>query len=220
MARMSWGVLVRLSCGCLPILLGANACGPSQDPGDWAPTLGLKTRWAAEVDPINPLPEYPRPQLVRPDWINLNGLWDFSVLPHSQGAPEVYPDQILVPFPVESALSGVSRTVGPEDRIWYRRTFTLSEEEEGPRWLLHFGAVDWEAEVFLNGTSVGTHRGGYDPFSFDITDQIVAGQEQELVVGVWDPTNEGNQPRGKQSTSGNIIWDRSIQPFTICPTVP
>jgi hypothetical protein len=210
MARLSHVPPPPLLSGIILLLLGTYACGPSPDGGGWTATPGLKTRWAAEVDPAAPLPEYPRPQMVRPAWMNLNGLWGFTVLPRTQGTPEQYPDRILVPFPVESALSGVSRTVGPDDRIWYRRTFALSEGEEDSRWLLHFGAVDWEAEVFLNGSSLGTHRGGYDPFSFDITDRIVAGQDQELVVAVSDPTDEGDQPRGKQVLDPHGIWYTAV----------
>ncbi len=195
---------------CSGIVLGTPGCSLTPDPEGWTPAPGLKTRWAAEVDPTNPLPEYPRPQMVRPEWMNLNGLWDFALLPEAGPMPEQYPDRILVPFPVESALSGVTRTVGPQDRIWYRRTFSLPQTREDSRWLLHFGAVDWEAEVFLNGGSLGTHRGGYDPFSFDITDRIVAGQDQELVVAVRDPTNEGNQPRGKQVLDPHGIWYTAV----------
>ncbi|MCJ7629122.1 MAG: hypothetical protein MUO50_12140 [Longimicrobiales bacterium] len=201
------GALVLLGYG---VVVGTAGCRPPQHSESWAPAAGLKTRWAADVDPTNPLPEYPRPQMVRPDWMNLNGLWDFALLPESASMPEQYPDRILVPFPVESALSGVTKTVEPKDRIWYRRAFSLPQAWEDSRWLLHFGAVDWEAEVFLNGGSLGTHRGGYDPFSFDITDRIVAGQDQELVVAVRDPTNEGNQPRGKQVLDPHGIWYTAV----------
>ena len=191
-------------------LLSATACDPSQETGDWTPSPGLKTRWAEGVDPTHVLPEYPRPQMVREDWVNLNGLWDFALLPRDRAGPDHYPDRILVPFPVESALSGVTRTVGPQDRIWYRRTISLPGQAEGTRWLVHFGAVDWEAEVFLNGESLGTHEGGYDAFSFDITDRLVEGQDQELVLGVWDPTSEGSQPRGKQVLNPRGIWYTAV----------
>jgi len=192
------------------ILLATGAFDPSPEPSGWTPGPGLKTRWAAEVDPTHPLAEYPRPQMVRPDWVNLNGLWDFTLLPRETGIPTQYSDQILVPFPVESALSGLARVVGPDDRIWYRRTFSVPETEGKSRWLLHFGAVDWEAEVFMNGRSLGTHRGGYDPFSFDITDRLREGQDQELVVAVWDPTDVGSQPRGKQVLDPHGIWYTAV----------
>jgi hypothetical protein len=211
----------RLAC---VTLLGACAalaqtgCEPTVETAEWTPKPGLKTRWATEVDPELPLPEYPRPQMVRPDWMNLNGMWEFTIQPREGGPPQQYPDRILVPFPVESALSGVAGTVTPDQKIWYRRTFSLpdslsdflSEGEGRGRWLLHFGAVDWEAEVFLNGESLGTHRGGYDAFSFDITESLVQGQDQELVVGVWDPTDDGNQPRGKQVLEPHGIWYTAV----------
>ncbi|MGD2121786.1 MAG: glycoside hydrolase family 2 TIM barrel-domain containing protein [Gemmatimonadota bacterium] len=198
--------------------------GPSDSPETgWMAAPGLKTPWASEVNPEAPHPEYPRPQMVREDWINLNGLWDLAVLPAESPEPGTYPDRILVPFPVESALSGVARRVGPEERVWYRRTFSLPDaspatasesqstgEEAGLRWLLHFGAVDWEAEVFLNGASMGTHRGGYDPFTLDVTDHLTVGAEQELVVAVWDPTDEGDQPRGKQVLDPHGIWYTAV----------
>ncbi|MFC1662499.1 glycoside hydrolase family 2 protein, partial [Gemmatimonadota bacterium] len=147
--------------------------------------------------------------------MNLNGLWDFTVLPRepARAAPPpdgAFQERILVPFPVESALSGISREVTPSERVWYRKRFRLPEEGERSRWLVHFGAVDWEAEVFLNGRSLGTHRGGYDPFSFEITDALLGRQEQELVVAVWDPSDEGDQPRGKQVLEPHGIWYTAV----------
>jgi hypothetical protein len=132
----------------------------------------LATRWAKEVSPENALPEYPRPQMVRKDWRNLNGLWqlEFGTVGDSAPVGKDLAKHILVPFPVESALSGVMKQA---DRLWYRRTFTVPQMWQGLRILLHFGAVDWEAEVFVNGKSLGTHRGGYDGFSFDVTDAKV-----------------------------------------------
>jgi hypothetical protein len=202
---------------CLVLALGPSlfaACQPSEGAGDgWSPTPGLTTRWTAEVDPSNPLPEYPRPQLVREGWVNLNGLWSLAILPDGGSQPLEYPDQILVPFPVESSLSGLGRTVSPSDRVWYRRTFTLPDAEGPggtPRWLLHFGAVDWEAEVFLDGTRLGGHQGGYDPFSFDITSALGEGGEHELIVAVRDPTDQGNQPRGKQVLEPRGIWYTAV----------
>jgi len=147
---------------------------------------------------------------VREDWVNLNGLWDLAVLSDTISAPTDYPDQILVPFPVESSLGGLARSVQPDDRVWYRRTFSLSGDSEDSRWLLHFGAVDWEAEVFLNGVRLGTHRGGYDPFTFDVSEALIEGGPQELVVAVRDPTDEGNQPRGKQVLEPHGIWYTAV----------
>ena len=164
----------------------------------WEPAQGpLMTRWAADVDPAAPLPEYPRPQWVRSDWQNLNGLWDYAIAAADAAQPAEWQGEILVPFPVESSLSGVMKRVSPEEQLWYRRTFTVPPGWQGRRVLLHFGAVDWHAKVFVNGQEVGEHKGGYDPFSFDVTDALVEGQ-QELVVAVADPTDAGFQPRGKQ----------------------
>lgn len=165
---------------------------------EWSPAPGpLMTRWAADVRPDSVWPEYPRPQMVRSEWQNLNGLWDYAITARGASKPESWQGQILVPFAVESALSGVKRSVQPDQRLWYRKTFTAPALPDGGRLLLHFGAVDWEAQVWLNGHELGTHRGGYDPFTFDVTDAIVSGSN-ELVVAVWDPTNQGFQPRGKQ----------------------
>lgn len=150
------------------VLLTASALVSSALAGQPQP---LMTRWAAEVTPGNVLPEYPRPQLVRDAWLNLNGLWDLAIAPEGAGRPAAYDREILVPFPVESALSGVRERVDGK-RLWYRRTFAVPADWDGGRVLLHFGAVDWDASVWVNGTQVGRHRGGYDPFSFDITDAL------------------------------------------------
>ena len=157
----------------------------------------LMTPWADDVSPENALPEYPRPQMVRSEWQNLNGLWDFAF---GEAKPEKFEKSILVPYPVESALSGIMADPGKAERCWYQRTFTVPESWTGKRVILHFGAVDWEAEIFVNGKSLGTHTGGYDPFSFDITDALKDGGrgEQTLTVRVFDPTDKGWQPRGKQ----------------------
>jgi glycosyl hydrolase family 2 len=164
----------------------------------WQPAEGpLMTRWAKDVSAENAWPEYPRPQMVRPQWTNLNGLWQYAIQDKSTAKPTEWDGQILVPFPVESALSGVMKPVQPEQRLWYRRTFELPTMPDDSRLLLHFGAVDWECTAWLNGTEVGRHVGGYDPFCFDITDQLTEG-ENEIVLAVWDPTDAGWQPRGKQ----------------------
>src|SRR5262249_12064782 len=149
-----------------------------------------------KVTPKNVWSEYPRPQLVRKAWHNLNGLWDYALTPADAAKPTKWAGQILVPFPLESALSGVGKTIDDKSWLWYRRTFTVPKEWKGKRTPLHFGAVDWECVVWVNGKEVGKHKGGYDPFSFDITDQLKAGT-QEIVVRVWDPTDAGAQPRGK-----------------------
>ncbi|PSR53854.1 beta-galactosidase [Adhaeribacter arboris] len=177
--------------------------------GNWQPVGNkIRTPWAEKVNPANPLPEYPRPQMVRENWQTLNGLWDYALQPKSQEAtrPTSFNGKILVPFAVESALSGVGKTVGKDSVLWYRKTISIPSKLRKQNVLLHFGAVDWLAEVFVNGKSVGTHQGGYDPFSFDITTALKSGNQQEIVIRVWDPTDEGPQPRGKQVKKPESIW--------------
>ncbi len=145
----------------------------------WQPVPGhIMTRWAKDVTPEAAWPEYPRPQMVRPDWLNLNGLWQVAIAPKDALVPADYDGEILVPFPVESALSGVKRPLLPDQRLWYRRTFVVPDAWRGRRVLLHFGAVDWEAEVRVNGQPAGSHRGGWLPFSFDITPLLRAGENR------------------------------------------
>ena len=145
----------------LGIVLSMQRCSPG--PEDWQPAEGpLQTRWTHQVSPENVLPEYPRPQMVRPDWLNLNGLWELAITTKGAERPVEFHDTILVPFPVESALSGIMTKVQETERIWYRREFEVPDGWHGRRLLLHFGAVDWEAQVYVNGEEVGQHQGGYD----------------------------------------------------------
>jgi beta-galactosidase/beta-glucuronidase len=169
-------------------------------------THPILSPWAEKVDKNLPHPEYPRPQLVRPNWKNLNGQWDYAILNKGQSIPNDFEGKITVPFPVESYLSGVARAVGTEKELWYKRTIKIDKKDRQGRVILHFGAVDWESEVFLNGRSLGIHKGGYDPFSYDITDLLNGSQEQDLIVRVWDPSDEGPQPRGKQVNKPRGIW--------------
>ena len=178
-------------------------------PGSYKPAKGpLMTRWAKDVSATNALNEYPRPQMVRSDWANLNGLWEYAITAKDAARPAKFDGTILVPFPVESALSGVMKRVGPDKRLWYRRTFELPAAWAQRRVLLHFGAVDWAATVWLNGTKLGEHAGGYDAFSFDVTEALgdKTGGKHELVVSVWDPTDAGPYPRGKQVRKPRGIW--------------
>jgi len=178
-------------------------------PGDWKPVAGrITTPWAADVNPAGPLPEYPRPQLVRGNWLNLNGLWDYALLPKRdlEDVPSAFAGKILVPYAVESALSGVGKTVGKDSVLWYRRTVNLPANLRKGKVLLHFGAVDWETELYVNGRKAGSHRGGYDPFSFDITPHLAKGAGQQIALRVWDPTSDGPQPRGKQVNNPHSIW--------------
>lgn len=166
----------------------------------------IKTSWADKVNPSSPLPEYPRPQMERSGWMNLNGLWQYAILPKSAATiPASFDGQILVPFAVESALSGVGKTVGKDSVLWYNRTIALPKDYSKGNVLLQFGAVDWQCTVYVNGKEVGKHEGGYDPFSFDITSALKKGN-QTIAVRVWDPSDEGPQPRGKQVKKPEGIW--------------
>jgi beta-galactosidase/beta-glucuronidase len=187
---------------CALVLGHAAAWKPADNP--------LITPWTDKVKAEAALPEYPRPQMQRAKWTNLNGLWDYAIGAKDASRPSQFEGKLLVPFPVESALSGVKKPVTPEQRLWYRRAFRATAPK-GSRVLLHFGAVDWRAEVFVNGKSLGTHEGGYDPFSFDITDALKPQtKDQELVVSVWDPTDTGLQPRGKQVLNPTGIWYTAV----------
>lgn len=174
---------------------------------NWQPVKGhIMTSWGETLDAAKVLPEYPRPQMVRKDWTNLNGLWQYAIIPAGgEQMPAAFQGNILVPFAVESALSGVGKTVGKDSVLWYKRTVNVVNKKN-TKTLLHFGAVDWQCIVFLNGTEVGRHQGGYDPFSIDITSALKKGSAQELTVRVWDPSDDGPQPRGKQVKRPHGIW--------------
>lgn len=192
----------------LMLCLCATWCAAPPAGAAWAPAKGpLFTQWAKDVSPEKALPEYPRPQMVRKDWQNLNGLWDFAVTAKEDAQPAQFEGKILVPYPIESALSGVMRQVSENERLWYRRTFDVPAAWKGQRIFLHFGAIDWESIVTVNGKKAGEHKGGYDPFSLDITDTLKPSGPQEIVVSAWDPTNSGQQPRGKQvHKPGGIMY--------------
>ncbi len=179
----------------------------------WKPIPGhIMSRWAAQISPENAWQEYPRPHMRRERWLNLNGLWQVAITPRTDQNPD-FAGEILVPFAMESALSGVKRPLQPDEWLWYRRTFSLPTGWEGQRILLHFGAVDWEATVWVNGKETGVHRGGYLPFHFDITDPLLTGDEggeHEIVVRVWDPTDKHWQARGKQSLRPRGIWYAAV----------
>lgn len=200
-----------------------------------AQPVAIQSRWAKEVSPENALKEYPRPQLVRPQWINLNGLWSYAITAKDARQPGNWDGQILVPYPLESALSGVKKALLPSQNLWYRRTFDRPDFKAGDKVKMNFGAVDYEASVFVNGTLVGTHEGGYTEFSLDITPSLKEGTN-EVVVKVFDPTGEGIGPHGKQvlnpaniyytPTSGiwQTVWMEvvpmaSISSLTITPNI-
>ncbi|MFD7179552.1 PA14 domain-containing protein [Streptomyces sp. NPDC059904] len=190
---------------------GDKAVGQFWSSGPNDSEYELRTKWADEVGPKNAHPEYPRPQLTRDAWQNLNGEWQFAAAKSGDKPPvgKQLGEKILVPYPVESQLSGIERH---EDRMWYRRTFTVPagwKVGDGKRLQLNFGAVDWQSEVYVNGTKVAEHKGGYDKFSADVTDALKPGRAQELIVGVYDPTDaQGgeNPPVGKQRLDPSGIW--------------
>lgn len=169
----------------------------------------IKTEWGEKLDPANVLPEYPRPMMERKEWKNLNGLWDYAIRPCGEAEPKTYDGEILVPFAVESSLSGVGVHLEDSQELWYTRQFEVPAGWKGKRVLLHFGAVDWRAHVWVNNTSVGKHEGGYTPFCFDITDALQKGSNK-LTVRVWDPTNNGPQPVGKQANRPQGIWYTAV----------
>lgn len=173
----------------------------------WTPAGDkIMTSWGESMDPENVLPEYPRPIMERGEWSNLNGLWQYAIVDKGEPVPETFEGEILVPFAIESALSGVGKRIGDNQELVYRRSFGIPAAWKGKRVLLHFGAVDWKADVWVNDIKVGSHTGGFAPFSFDITPALEGRKSHELTVKVWDPTDRSYQPRGKQVTNPGGIW--------------
>ena len=172
----------------------------------WKPVGdNIMSPWVEDVNPADVHPEYPRPQMVRGQWMNLNGLWDYAIAPCGS-SDFVSEGKILVPFAVESALSGVGRRVGDDNELWYERQFTVPSSWKGKDVLLHFGAVDWKTDVWVNGYYVGEHKGGYDPFSFNVTPYLNKSGQQTIRVKVYDATDQAFQPRGKQVEVPGLIW--------------
>ncbi|WP_432798877.1 glycoside hydrolase family 2 protein [Poriferisphaera sp. WC338] len=170
----------------------------------------LQSRWAKDVNPSNTLPEYPRPQLARENWTNLNGRWQYAITAALDNQPKSWDGQILVPFAIESKLSGVQKPLLPNQALWYNRTLNLTKPTNNDRTLLHFGAVDWHATVYVNNQKVGEHRGGFTPFTCDITSALNNTDTQTLTVRVWDPTDQGSQPRGKQVLKPEGIYYTAV----------
>jgi len=166
----------------------------------------LMTSWGEHVTPEGVWQQYPRPQLQREAWLNLNGLWDYAVTAKTQVMPKSYEGKILVPFCIESALSGVKKSFLPEDRLYYKREFTIPADWKNKAIILNFDAVDWSATVWVNGALVGSHKGAYDRFSFDISPYLNDTGKQEVVVAVDDPSSYGTQARGKQQLPQQGIW--------------
>ena len=188
----------------LTMLLALAVC--SSTFAQWKPAGDkIKTSWGEQLDPKNVLPEYPRPIMERNDWKNLNGLWKYAITKKGDPTPAAYQGDILVPFAVESSLSGVGKMINEKEELWYQRTFDIPSAWRGKQILLHFGAVDWKAEVWVNDVKVGEHTGGFTPFYFDITSVLNKGNN-DLVVKVWDPSDRGEQPRGKQIANPHGIW--------------
>jgi len=165
----------------------------------------LATQWAEKINKRSPLCEYPRPQMIRDNWQSLNGIWDYAVTKKQTSCPENMDGIIVVPYAIESNLSSVCRKFTPDEKLHYKRQFTVNNIKPGSRVLLHFEAVDWKCEVFVNNNQVGTHTGGYIPFSIDITDSILIG-DNNLIVSVTDPTDSNWQQRGKQVLEPTTIW--------------
>ena len=183
--------------------LALTVCAQAQ----WKPAGDkIKTKWAEQINPQNVLPEYPRPQLERTDWVNLNGEWEYAIKPKGEVEPNSFDGNILVPFAVESSLSGVQKEVGENNELWYKRSFAVPANWKNKDVVLNFGAVDWKADVFVNDILIGSHQGGFTPFSFNITPYLTGKSNQKLVVRVWDPSDRGYQPRGKQTSSPEGIW--------------
>lgn len=188
-----------LACCALAFTLCAQA--------QWKPAGDkIKTQWAEQINPTNVLPEYPRPQLERADWVNLNGEWEYAIKPKGEAEPASFDGNILVPFAVESSLSGVQKEVGEKNELWYKRTFNVPANWKNKDVVLNFGAVDWKTDVFVNDVLIGSHKGGFTPFSFNITPYLTGKNNQKLVVRVWDPSDRGHQPRGKQVANPEGIW--------------
>ncbi len=166
----------------------------------------IKTPWAETIDVENVWGEYPRPIMERSDWKNLNGLWQYAIVPAGENNPKKWDGEILVPFAVESSLSGVGKTVGADQALWYERSFTVPSSWKGKDVMLNFGAVDWQCDVWVNDVKVGAHKGGFTPFSINVTQALASKGDNVLKVRVWDPTDRGYQPRGKQVERPEGIW--------------
>ena len=191
----------RLALGLILTITAGTSYGQYRPAGD-----KIKTEWAEQINPENVWNAYPRPLLERREWQNLNGLWEYAIVDSKLNSPAEYDGEILVPFPVESSLSGVGRNVGADKNTWYKRSFSIPSSWKGKDVILNFGAVDWKCDVWINDTKVGSHTGGYTPFSMNITNALNRKGDNTLTVRVYDPTDRGYQPRGKQVSRPGGIW--------------
>ena len=186
---------------------GLKSLLQEEEKWDWTPKGGkIKTKWAEKLDPNNIWPEYPRPQLERKEWLNLNGPWSYSIRETDFLKPEKPDGKILVPFSLESSLSGVMGTINEKQILWYEKEFILPENWKNKKILLHFGAVDWKCTLYINDAKIGEHEGGYSPFYFDITNRLNKEGKNKIILRVYDPTNYGYQPVGKQTKNPGSIW--------------
>jgi beta-galactosidase/beta-glucuronidase len=193
----------------LILLFSVSSMAHMSHAQDWKPAGDkIKTSWAERVNPQKPHPEYPRPQLIRDNnWVNLNGLWSYKIENKDvSNIPTTWDGKILVPYAVESALSGVGKKLTKDQALWYKNEITVSNAMRKGKVLLHFGAVDWRCDVFVNGKLINTHEGGFDAFTVDISNSLVKGSKQQIALRVWDPTDQGPQPRGKQVNNPHGIW--------------
>jgi len=195
---MKYIIRIIILCICFYSIASAQNWKPAGD--------NLKTSWGENLNPDLVWQEYPRPIMERNEWLNLNGFWEYSILPKGKSEPTVYEGKILVPFCIESSLSGVSKRISDTQELWYKRTFSIPDTWKNKNILLHFEASDWKTEVYVNDILIGSHTGGYTPFSFNITPFLQKSGSQKLVVKIWDPTEKGTQPVGKQNTNNHLIW--------------
>lgn len=165
----------------------------------------IMTTWGEQLNPDNVLADYPRPIMTRNEWSNLNGLWNYVIVDKGAPMPTTFDGKILVPFAIESSLSGVGKDLGADKELVYQRSFGIANSWTGKDILLHFEAVDWKTEVWVNDIKVGGHTGGYVPFCFNITSALKKG-DNTITVRVWDPTDTSYQPHGKQVSKPGGIW--------------
>ncbi|MCK5821347.1 MAG: chitobiase/beta-hexosaminidase C-terminal domain-containing protein [Bacteroidales bacterium] len=183
------------------------ACNDSDSVSNWQmKESSIMTTWASEVDEDSPWNVYPRPYLERDNWTNLNGLWEYAITNTNSERPIEMDGEILVPYPVESAISGVMQRVSKDDLIWYKRELNTRKLKKSEHLILHFEAVDWHSTIWIDDKKIGEHKGGYSHFSFDITDYINPSRKQELWLSVWDPSSDGTQAVGKQNSNPHGIW--------------
>ena len=176
----------------------------------WCPAGNkIKTKWGKNLDPKKVWQEYPRPQLERKQWLNLNGIWSYSITDVNSQKPDNFDGEILVPFSIESSLSGVMKSLNEKQILWYYKEFEIPDNWKDKNIIIHFNAVDWICELYINDNKIGEHSGGYSEFSFDITKNIKEGKNK-ILLKVFDPSDKGYQAVGKQTLNPNVIWYTSI----------